>query len=104
MKTILSRSHSMLPSCWAAVKSSSAPVLFSLPSFIADTPDIPVSLLSVQGLVASFRLPQLPEGQLLLLVPAGAVKSAESGVANEEFRLTRPDAWKVIGGSLDSMH
>ena len=65
--------------------------------FHAASADQAVPLLSVQGLVASFRLPSLPEGPVLLRVPAGAVRSAESGAASEEFGVSRQDAWHVLG-------
>ena len=66
--------------------------------FHAASPDQSVSLLWVEGLVACFRLPSLPAGAVVLRVPAGAVRSAESGAASEEFRLSRQDAWEMSGG------
>ena len=68
--------------------------------FHAASADQAVPLLSVQGLVASFRLPSLPAGPVLLRVPAGAVRSAESGAASEEFGVSRQDAWQMRGGRV----
>ena len=52
-----------------------------------------VTLESVSGVVASFRLPAFTEGRVYLTIPAGAVQSVESGDASEEYHFTNTMYW-----------
>ena len=60
----------------------------------------PVSLSSVQGLMATFVIPSMTEGRLYLHVPSNAVKSVENDQNNEEYRFSTNSFWTFAEGTF----
>ena len=60
----------------------------------------PVTLTSVEGLVASFVVPPMVGGRVYLHVPAGAVRSSENDEGNEEYRFNSNFFWTFVEGSF----
>lgn len=60
----------------------------------------PITLTSVEGLIASFMIPPMVGGRVYLHVPAGAVRSLENDEGNEEYRFNSNLFWTFVEGSF----
>ena len=58
----------------------------------------PITLSSVDGLVATFTLPTMTAGRVYLTIPENTVQSVENGFGNEESRFNTNTFWTYTEG------
>ena len=59
----------------------------------------PISLSSVEGLVATFTLPTMTAGRVYLTIPEDTVQSIENDLGNEESRFNTNTFWTYTEGT-----